>query len=228
MLSILAITLLVTTSVTSQNYVKASDTVNQTTIVVPDEVIYALYSINYNGKAYQGDTIVVKSLNDLQFKGFKSQKIVTDTRLFYSQKEKKNVVGQVTRPLSKMTTSWGLIIFVFLYYLVFGYLILKARDTSALVLALTITIIALALTVIGFAFPGPGPGPVLVLNLTVTALTFANKKIKPLFFLFSLVGMGITSYFYATPLFIVCCAVGLALALVIRSREVSLASPQKF
>jgi hypothetical protein len=244
--SLLVIT--IATTINAQSYIRASDHVNHliphaepgdsATVVVPDEIINSDFSLEENIKAYQGDTLVVANFNSLKFKGFLSQEMLKENKLFFSQKEKKNVVREDSKPISEMKLSWRTIIVMFLYYLIFGYLVLKVKNSDIITKSFSILLLSslfsfVVIVAIFFKIIAPHPTALvwviwLVSMLISNNLTFDKKRLKVLFFVLSLLAMGIVSYILSTPLFITCCIAGLALALLIRSREVSLAKPETF
>lgn len=199
------------------------------------------YSAQQNSDAYQGNMVVVSSMSDYLFDGFYSQKVLKQTILFYSQKENKNITREDIKPVSEMKLSWKVTLLIFLYYLVFGYLILKlsySKNPHIFSVSNTLGSLSAIISIIGcilfFTKILPESGIPVWLTLlggmfTVYIVSLINKKIhKILFFILSVLTMGLVSYLYTTPLFITACVVGLAFALVIRSRQVNLSKPETF
>jgi hypothetical protein len=231
-------------TITSQSYadpvIPHTGTYGALTTSEAGKIMNDNYSAQQNSRAYQGDTLIVSSYNDYQFQGFKSKKVEIQKILYYSQKDNKNVEGEKTIPSSPLEINWVLIMSVFLYYLVFGFWVLKSKDvifalalTSAFIFLSSFLLVPVLVLVPVFFAPIGIFAFFFALFASLFAMlaayfTNSNKKIRLLFYILSLLGMGILSYFYVSPLFIVCCAAGLGLALFIKSRQVNLSKPETF
>ena len=122
-------------------YVKASDTVSEKTVVVPDEVWNKNFTEEENGRAYLGDTLVKDFYTELRFDGWKEQKFKIQRILLLSTETGKNELTYIETPITKPEFAWWVMILVFCYYFIIGGGLMTVKYDKEIMTVLTVAFI---------------------------------------------------------------------------------------